>query len=56
MNEEIIEQILEDYLAEYSLEQFLEEFDITPREAVLSLYLEGLLDDDILETLRPSDV
>lgn len=56
MNEEIIEQILEDYLAEYSLEQFLEEFDLTPLEAVLLLDREGFLDEDILETLRPSDV
>lgn len=56
MNEDELEAILDDYLEDKSLEEFLEEFNITPLEVVNMLFEEGLLDEDLLERMRPSDV
>lgn len=50
-----LEYILNTYLENKSLEEFLEEFNITPLEAVESLFEDGLLDPDILERMIPAD-
>ena len=56
MNEDELEAIVNNYLEDKSLEDFLEEFNITIQEVVSLLYNEGLLDDDLLERMRPTDV
>lgn len=54
MNE--LEKILDTYLEDKTLEDFLEEFNVTPLEAIEVLFEDGLLDPDILDKMRPSDV
>jgi len=56
MNEIQIEKALEDFLENNTLEEFFEQFNITPLEVVLSLYFEGMLDEDILNNITPSDL
>lgn len=56
MNDEELETIVDDFLDDSSFEDFLEYFNITPQEVAKLLYDEGLLDDDLLERMRPSDV
>lgn len=33
-----------------SFEEILEEFDLTPEEVFVSLYMAGMIDDDVLKT------
>lgn len=56
MNEEKLEKILDSYLEDNSFEDFLEEFNLTPLEVLTSLYENGLIDEEDLERLIPSDV
>lgn len=44
-----IEKFVEAYLEDYTFEELLEEFDITPVDAFLVLFDNGLVDEEILE-------
>lgn len=55
MNPKQLERILKDQLEDYTLEEFFEQFDLTPFEVVEVIYDAGLLDDEILESMIPSD-
>lgn len=55
MNEQELEKILEDYLENKPLEDFLEEFNLTPFDVILLIYDEGMLDEDQLQRMIPSD-
>lgn len=55
MNLKQLERILKDQLEDSTLEEFFEQFDLTPFEVVECVYDAGLLDDEILESLVPSD-
>lgn len=50
-----LEGVLRDALEDMSLEEFFEAFDLTPLEVVETAYDAGLLDDEILESMIPSD-
>jgi hypothetical protein len=54
MNEKILERIIENL--DISLEEFFEMFDLTVGEVVLAVYESGLMDDEILEGMIPSDI
>jgi hypothetical protein len=53
MNKKQIEDFVEEYLEDADLEDLLEEFDISPSDAFWELYQNGLIDDDLLNGLRP---
>jgi hypothetical protein len=55
MNEDTLEKIINSYLENNSLEELFEEFDLTPLEALTSLYENGMISDDDLERLIPAD-
>jgi hypothetical protein len=44
-----IEKFVEAYLEDYTFEELLEEFDITPVDAFLVLFDNGLVDEEIIE-------
>ncbi len=55
MNNRELEKVLEDYLEHNSLEDFLELHNITPIEIIEILWSEGLLDEELLDRMIPSD-
>lgn len=56
MNEKKLEKTLNEWLDENSLEDFFEQFDLSAYEVAQLLYDEGMLDDDILMRMTPTDV
>ena len=54
MNKTQIEDFLSDELQERPFEEILEDFDITPSDAFIALYNQGLIDDEILDKLYGS--
>jgi len=55
MKRQILERTFNDLNEQYSLEEIFEMFDIDPFQAFESAYDNGLIDDEILEELVPSD-
>lgn len=49
-----LERIVDYNLEQYSLEEFLEFFDLTPLDAIVTLYDQGMIDDDVLEGMTPT--
>lgn len=41
--------VVESWLEDYSLEDFLDELDITPAEAIITLYDAGKIDEEAIE-------
>lgn len=53
MDEETLENILKAYLdSGGTLEELLELFELTPEEVFVTIYYAGMLDEDILDSLR----
>lgn len=53
---ERLEKILDEQLEEYLFEEFLELFDLTPLDVFKVIYDAGLIDEDILDRMVPSDL
>lgn len=49
-----LERIVDYNLEQYSLEEFLEFFDLTPLDVIVTCYDQGLIDDEILESMNPT--
>ena len=47
--EDKLTEVVEGYLEDYAFEDLLEDFDITPAQAFIVLYNEGLIDETLLE-------
>ena len=54
MNKKQIEDMVTFFLEEIYFEDLLEKFDISPTDAVWALYNQGLIDDEILDSLYTS--
>lgn len=53
MDEETLEGIVKSFLdSSGSLEELFELFELTPEEVFVSIYYAGMLDEDILDSLR----
>lgn len=53
MDEETLENILRAYLdSGGNLEELFELFELTPEEVFVTIYYVGMLDEDILDSLR----
>lgn len=50
-----LERVVNDQLEDFDLGEFFELFDITPLEIVELAYENGLLDEDILMKMLPTD-
>jgi hypothetical protein len=55
MNERQLEGVVDYILEETTLEDFLEEFNITSFEIIKLAYDNGLLDEEILKRMLPTD-
>lgn len=55
MNIKQLERLLNDQLEDKSFEELLEEFDLTTLEVFQGLYEAGMLDEDLLDAMVPSD-
>lgn len=51
MNKTQIEDLVSYELQDRTLEEILEDFDLSPTDVFWSLYNQGLIDDEILESL-----
>lgn len=51
MNEDDIEDFVQFMLEDETFEEFLERFDVTPFEAFMCLYNNGLIDEELLKEL-----
>lgn len=50
-----LERVVDDQLEDFDLGEFFELFDVTPYEVVLLAYENGLLDEDLLMKMLPTD-
>jgi hypothetical protein len=51
LTEETLQDFVEYMLDDYMFEELLEEFDITPGEAFYQLYINGLVDEEIMKKM-----
>lgn len=56
MNDRQLEGVCDYILEDISLEDFFEQFNLTPYEIIQLAYKEGLLDEEILRNMMPTDV
>lgn len=54
MNKKQIEDVIGYELRDRTLEEILEDFDLSATDAFLALYNQGLIDDEILDSLYTS--
>lgn len=56
MNNKQIEGVCDYILEELTMEEFFEQFNLTPYDIIQLAYDEGMLDEEILERMLPTDV
>ena len=56
MKKQWIEGVCDYILEDLTLEEFFEQFNLTPYDIIQLAYDEGMLDEEILERMLPTDV